>query len=97
MEQNATTSVNVPGTKDLFQKNRGSNAERRSQGNFTAVPTPGETFYAVPYWVNDHMGLPKPELENFHGDPTQYPRFVSNFDAHIASKLGPGPALKFYW
>jgi len=32
--------------------------------NFTTAPTRGEVVCSVPYWVNDHVGLPKPELAN---------------------------------
>jgi len=31
--------------------------------------------------------LPKPELLKFDGNPMRYPLFISNFEAHIASKL----------
>jgi len=40
-ELNAATFENVPGTENLFQENQGSNAELRSQRDFTAVPTRG--------------------------------------------------------
>jgi len=31
--------------------------------------------------------LPKPELLKFDGNPMRYPLFISNFEAHIASKM----------
>jgi len=31
--------------------------------------------------------LPKPELLKFDGNPMRYPLFISNFEAHVASKL----------
>lgn len=83
VEPNATTYGNVPGIEEVFPEKRGSSAEPRSQRNFTAAPTYVEAFYTVPSWVNEYMELPKPELMNFDGEPTQYPRFISNFDVLI--------------
>ena len=37
--------------------------------------------------VNNTLTLPKSDMQPFHGDPTDYFRFISTFDANIASRV----------
>ena len=93
---NATTSGNLPKFENVLPEGQGLNTGSMSQKYPTTAPTQGEPVYAVPYLYSDHLGLPKPELIKFDVNPTQYPRFISNFDAHIARKLsGSATKLQF--